>query len=363
MALLPTPSAGKVLLWSPAGTLINASVSDLLDLIAASGPTTNKYYLDITDVSASLVAISATGSLGVIAVTTPQAASAALVALSATGSLGAVTASAGVAASMAIAAIQGTGSLGDLLVTTGATKLSRSDNFNQWNGAGYPAYSSAEAMTIGAIRALNGCLYISRANTAGGTSPTATGSSSYWRGYLGANWLPSGVEGVAAYSRGVQADQSNGHAGSQVNMAQSYWAADTFSPDQYSEITPSGFYTGTNRAALAVVRSSPLGSNPDCYAVACTSSAVYIHKYLNDVLVGAAALAQTSRTMTVGDVIRLEASGTGATVTLTAKVNGTTVLTTTDSAADRILTGAPGIKIYGTNQPLYQADSWAGGDL
>lgn len=75
-------------------------------------------------------------------------------------------------------------------------------------------------------------------------------------------------------------------------------------------------------------------------------------------------LGSGSRTNAVGDVLRLEVSGTGATVTLRIYINGTQLGSDIlDTAAGRITAaGAVGVVAYGTAGTT-RGDGWVGGDL
>jgi hypothetical protein len=125
MAILPAAQAGKFLRWKADGTLENVTISQLLDSIAArsSAEATQSRWLDISaipDTGAVLTAVSGTGSIGDLAVTTPVSVTVELAAAQGTGSIGDITASAGQAAQTSLTAAQGTGSIGDLEVTTPA---------------------------------------------------------------------------------------------------------------------------------------------------------------------------------------------------------------------------------------------------
>ena len=70
-----------------------------------------------------------------------------------------------------------------------------------------------------------------------------------------------------------------------------------------------------------------------------------------------------TRTQSIGDVVRLEVTGTGATVSLTAKINGTTIATFDDTSGNRKLSGAPGVAGYSLSGSEARGDAWVGGDL
>jgi hypothetical protein len=238
--------------------------------------------------------------------------------------------------------------------------VTRSDNFDALTG--YTAYSGAEAITTGMIRAYSNHLFCATATTAGGNAPNGASGSFYWCGYMGTNWASMGPTGSGRPSPGAQVNQSTGRVGSQVANATSYWSADTFNANQFSQITPTAFYTGTTRGVAPAVRCSTAGADT-CYFVLGTTTYVALYKYVAGTMIGGSFLTTAARTMTAGDVIRLEASGTGASVDLTVKVNGSTVLTYSDTASDRIVSGQVGIRVIAANQTAYEAESWSGGEV
>lgn len=140
--------------------------------------------------------------------------------------------------------------------------------------------------------------------------------------------------------------------------------SETFSADQYSQIvwaTPGGYYMGP------LVRGQS-GANTS-YHVDSDGSAYYVSKCVagsQSTLVGPVSISLSS-----GDVLRLEVSGTGATVTLkiykALAASPTTFVQqgsdVTDTAGDRITTaGYAGVFFYGSTG-TYGGGAWEAGNL
>ena len=129
-----------------------------------------------------------------------------------------------------------------------------------------------------------------------------------------------------------------------------YWD-DTFSADQYAEARIS--QVGSNRSWMGVCVRASAGYS---YALGVEPGGLwYLYKTNN---YSVSTLANGTTTLSAGDVIRLEASGT----TLTAKRNGSVLATATDSA---IASGAPGVYGQGeaTSGTYTLLDDWVGADL
>jgi hypothetical protein len=126
----------------------------------------------------------------------------------------------------------------------------------------------------------------------------------------------------------------------------------TFSNNQYSEATIIQFGSVSNQHMGVVVRAS--GGN--AYGFNHDNAGWLVQRTQSYGI--PVELDAGSRSPSANDVLRLEVSGT----TLTAKINGVTVSTVTDSA---IASGSPGIGgIGGAASGTYTLlDSWTGADL
>lgn len=125
--------------------------------------------------------------------------------------------------------------------------------------------------------------------------------------------------------------------------------AGTFTDDQYAQGTLTRL---VNLGWAGVcVRANTAGT---AYILMASSTGYLV---VRRVSFGYVQIGGASRSFSVGDIIRLEASGT----TLTAKVNGATLVTITDS---NIASGNPGVACMGESATDYSAiDDWEGGDL
>jgi hypothetical protein len=239
-------------------------------------------------------------------------------------------------------------------------KVTRSDSFDSLSG--YPAWSSSEPQTIGQIRALNNYLYISLVANAGNVSPLGSSGGSAWEGYMGSNWTATEISGTG--SQGISVDQSTGRSGAQISPRCSFWSADSFSPNQFSEVVVSNFNSIDNRGTWPSVRTS--NSSETMYLATATTSAIFLFKRVNGVNEDNDGidgwLAAAGRAQSAGDIVRIEAFGSDP-VILTVKVNGTTFISYEDTWANRIISGQPGLYSRSVNYVQdYQGDSWQGGD-
>jgi hypothetical protein len=171
-------------------------------------------------------------------------------------------------------------------------------------------------------------------------------SDDFERASLGSNWTPleSGM-GLSLFS-------SSDLGTSNANGQEIYWNADTFSEHQYSEAVVSA---GGGELSVAV-RMATNGANTR-YAWSQEVGSGYnnIEKTVNGSwsTVGSA----PSGRVAVGDTARIEVDGNSP-ATIRAVLNGTTVLTVTDSS---ITSGQPGLGFYANTGGRFE--SWAGGDL
>lgn len=124
----------------------------------------------------------------------------------------------------------------------------------------------------------------------------------------------------------------------------------TFSNDQYAEATITQVGTDEQRMGLCVRASAGNG-----YVVQFDTNQFFVEKH---VAYAYTLLDNVAITLATNDLIRLEVSGT----TLTVKVNGVQVYTTTDSS---LASGAPGVAGQGAaaSGTYTLLDSWTGADI
>lgn len=176
-------------------------------------------------------------------------------------------------------------------------------------------------------------------------------------GTLGANWTAnSGATTTAAMgvtSNAAQAQTTGGNAAA-------FWSANSFSANQYSEII-----TSTNALGVDSHGGGPTvhaSSGDNYYRFFCNLANLGNECQIIKVVAGvASAVAGSSgpinHTMAAGDQMRLEIIGT----TLTAYINGTLVLTGTDSS---LTTGSPGVAAYYTSSShTGLVNGFEGGDI
>jgi hypothetical protein len=170
-------------------------------------------------------------------------------------------------------------------------------------------------------------------------------------GALGANWHGESPDAAMA----IVSQQAVGV--SAVSPNSGYWSADSFGADQFSQATitvhpASGKWVGVTVRALA--------DGTEYLLIAFNNSGTdswLLFKRTG----GGSSFAQIGSTVVtpivVSQVMRLEVEGT----TVTAKIDGTAIITQTDSD---IASGAPGISNSGVADPANGAlDNWSGGDV
>ncbi len=172
-------------------------------------------------------------------------------------------------------------------------------------------------------------------------------------GGLGSNWSSS-IGSMSIVSNKV-------NYGSGVNAA--YWSANSFTADQYSEITFSGTAESLTQCDGPAARAN--GSGDFYWVVKCSDNVLYVQR-----VIGGTPTLLTSclDAVTTNDVLRLEVSGAGATVTLEVYINGSlsSCGTFSDTDGARILSGSPAISgyAYAGSAPWGGAiNAWAGGNL
>lgn len=187
-----------------------------------------------------------------------------------------------------------------------------------------------------------------------GSTQALTTYSANWAIVEGGFNVPSGANAAAA---------------SALNYNTARWTADTFNADQYSQsvITSTLLADGTFGGAAVRCQSGAV----TLYHAHTDGSNVYVDKSVAGTKSGLAG--PLSQSFAAGDVIRLEVTGTGATVTLKvfrAAAASPTVFTQigsdiTDTAGDRITAaGSAGIFCYDFNNAgNCRITNWEGGNL
>src|SRR5262245_8563315 len=171
-------------------------------------------------------------------------------------------------------------------------------------------------------------------------------------GPLGANWTrPIASENnLVIVNNQVGVDVENSH-----NYA--FWSADSFSENQYSQITITkmGSFSGVIVRADGVLDRFYLGLlvGPNDYRIYRRWDGVY-----NLLATG------TTETWQVGDALRLGVTGSANPVTVTLSHNGNAVLSWTSSSQAEVKNGgSPGIGIYSPSGQALTLDNWEGGNL
>ena len=158
-------------------------------------------------------------------------------------------------------------------------------------------------------------------------------------GSLGANWTTNPTDGIQIWS-----NYALDNGTSYPDLA--WWSANSFNNSQFASLTVTAIQSSWQAFGPAVRVSAGNG-----YGATWHDTTVLD---LRKVVGGAQSTIGTTSTVSVGDVIRIEVSGSSITV----KKNGVAVIgPVTDTS---ISSGAAGM--YGAGNPA-QGDSWAGGDL
>jgi|SRR5579884_2085868 len=159
-------------------------------------------------------------------------------------------------------------------------------------------------------------------------------------GSLGANWTEAPSGGFSVWNNAM-ATESTG-----VYPSLAYWSANTFNANQYAQLKATSIASNWNAAGPAVRVSSG-----NCYAASWHDTNVLeLHKVVS----GTDTTLGTSATLAVGDVIRIEVSGTSISV----KKNGVVVIgPVTDSG---VSSGPAGLYSNGSGAG---GDDWTGGEL
>jgi hypothetical protein len=177
---------------------------------------------------------------------------------------------------------------------------------------------------------------------------------------IGANWTPQRAGVIGGLAMRIVSEEVL--PASSADQSCEYWSAASFDADQYSEVTLGGeLETGTGDLSYGVgpaVRIQTTGTGPvyGRYYVSARAGQILLIYQPDGETWQATQLGSTyTGTVTLGDTIRLEASGG----TLTVKQNGTTRISEPDS---NLASGAVGIcGCIANNNPA--VDNWEGGAL
>lgn len=185
---------------------------------------------------------------------------------------------------------------------------------------------------------------------AGGTPVAETDDFNRSDGAIGANWLTlTGYTGTHA----IEANKVRS-AITPAEPSASYWDADTFAANQYSQVAATNIAAGFEACVRVSVRNTGTAdTNHNCYYGLTDGTNYRIEKSVNGTV---STLVSGTYSFTPGNTLRLEVSGT----TLTLKDNGSTIDSTTDNTH---ATGKPGFALFNFNGQRAGLDDWAGGDL
>lgn len=177
-------------------------------------------------------------------------------------------------------------------------------------------------------------------------SPTQIASDNFNRadGPIGANWTTYAAAGLQIASNLVEAT-TTGRNGA-------FWNANAFNADQYSEIT----IAGTAGAIAPTVRCSTAGGENGYEAYFSGTFGSAGTMFFQRSVAGAVTnVSNVAATISVGDVVRIQAVGT----TITIYKNGVIILTAQDT---NLTSGSPGIFTQSNPITNAQASLWAGGN-
>ena len=173
---------------------------------------------------------------------------------------------------------------------------------------------------------------------------------------LGGNWTT--LSGTSPFPFGGHLATTNNQACASAAGVDcySYWSADSFNGDQYSQavIATNGNYTAV------IVRAG--GSTPNRFYFAYVTATGYGIAVYWDGNYAGTLISGSTVTWQAGDTNRLEVTGSASPVTLTMYRNGSPVLTTSTSVYVKA-DGSPGIGINSSTVPGLALDNWEGANL
>jgi hypothetical protein len=173
---------------------------------------------------------------------------------------------------------------------------------------------------------------------------------------LGPNWTNSPDLTARGFHPVIVSNQVQANSGDfSTDWSTAYWNASTFANDQFAQVVVVSM-APANSGWGAVVRHDTAGHS-NYYAFLQILTTAYLFRYDNGSTTQLATVSTAS--INIGDILRLEVSDN----TLTAKINGVTKLTATDTTYP---SGNPGLTIYpGTpsSPPRASLDNWSGGPI
>jgi hypothetical protein len=174
--------------------------------------------------------------------------------------------------------------------------------------------------------------------------------------HLGANWLTN----TAGKFFKILTNEANpiDHAN---DLAERY-SAITWPNDQYSKVTMALVsIAGLGTGCGPCVRMSTSGTTQTYYLLACSTAGWQLQRFKAGVFTSIASSSTT--TFANGDIVELQVTGGGSTVTFVKKKNGTIFESGTTDASSPILTGAAGIGHSSSTGSDKAVTSWEGGSL
>jgi hypothetical protein len=219
-----------------------------------------------------------------------------------------------------------------------------------YNDTGLAAGSSYSYRVRATDHAQNLSEYSGVASATTQMGPAASDNFNRADGGLGVNWvkpLPASEQTLAIVNNQVTPDIENAHC-------YAYWAGNSFSQDQYSQVRMSnlGPWPGVIARAQSLI---------DRFYVALVFGANDYRIYLRKDGFYYLLTSGNTETWVPGDIIGLEAVGLNP-VQLTLLRNGNPVLTYTD-ATENLVGGSPGIGIYSPSGNHLTIDDWEGGSF
>lgn len=176
-------------------------------------------------------------------------------------------------------------------------------------------------------------------------------------GALSASWTQVGF---SAQTLARSSDVGKATAADSAHDVEAYWTGDTFSNDQYSQVTVSAGLTSGLAFAQALVRASGTGSgSAKFYLFATDGGSGSGHTSITKVTAGETytTLQNITTTFANGNQLKISVNGT----TIRAFKNGTQV--GTDQTDSAIASGSAGCGVYNFGGNDIKLDDWEGGNL
>jgi hypothetical protein len=255
-----------------------------------------------------------------------------------------------------------TGDASTVIIGSGNTSFTSDSTLSVAASSGVATFGNLKPTTVGTAITLTA----SDGSLAGATSSPFTVKAA---GYvasdnfnrtdptdLGSNWTPlSGTPPSPFLGQLVIVNNQAGVSALGVDCV-SYWSANTFNDDQYSQaiIPKIGYYTSV------IVRAG--GSTPNRFYEAYVTATGYGIAVYWDGSWSAPLVSGSTVAWQAGDTNRLEVTGSASPVTLTMYRNGSPVLTTSTSVYVKT-GGSPGIDIGDRDGVGLTFDDWEGGNV